>query len=1258
MPRAYFIIVCSLAIVVVVLSFMLLKSRLSLIKRPLGWVKKELRSAMNFCIIGLIRVLRKTHEKLNPLTRDEGNLTATDNADRIDVYAPEIKKGLTDPHVVNIAITGSYGAGKSSIIRTFFRKNPEYKAINVSLAAFNAGIKLPKELESIEYSILAQIFYHVKGGAIPFSRFKRIHYVARWKVLMTAIGLFIYGLSIYGLFKSMPPEYLPESMRGLISNYEELFKYGCTVVFSFSSVIILYLLLRLYSVSKLKVKIQDTEVEISPKDSKSAMNKHLDEIEYFFTVTKFDVVILEDLDRFENADIFIKLREISVLVNNSQQVGRKITFIYALRDDIFKDDGRTKFFDKIIPIVPVVNVGNAASHLLNRINGSSNPPICTPTFVKDVSLYIYDMRLLRNIVNEFNIYKLLIKDIEKNSDRLLAMIVYKNKYPTDFSQLQFDQGMVYNLFVLRPLYLQKITEVLREERQQQQERLKRVARNHLASVKELRMICLAAIVERLNAANSQFNVKFGVDIPRTITDMTSDQHFDALLGATQIVYMYYGTSTSRHEFSFLDVEKALGGDFSYAERLAGLMDSEKAANSHIRARIASIDRDIVRARNLTMSEILLHPTMVDTITPLGSDKLLNYLLRHGLINEDYEYYISCFEEGEITKGDLSFIWSLKNRRPLSYEHSLSSLYGIEDRLEEREYDQPAILNVHFFDYMLRTFELIDKRLSNAFRHVFLHQGNVFEFVELYLRTGKQPETFIMALCHFNDNLFALTRLSDIDDSFSNELQQMYMRYGKEEDLLKHANDSRFTKFWASEPWLLLPTQYEFDVEKVINIIEQLNLHFDLKIIPEAPDPEIQGLVITKGLYAMTPTMINAVLMWTEKPVDIHEFSRAQLTHILALNHGNPIREKVIWDFPHYIVNVFLNIDSHDQESAVTILRVLNDPMLDKSITGIVVEKTDFILEESDAIESVMLRRLALQYGRIKGNWHNIRVHYYDKKQDGSFFKFDELLQEFVAKEEIAESLADDAEGLRSLANNDIELLTIFLTSGKFVGNIYEKMLAEVNQPLKDFSFDKISIEQAKLAVGQSKVQIDIDNFTSLLNRFPTLAIQWLEIQIGQFDSKFAVLDLTKELIIKLLQLSKGKVEIENFIWIKLVDSQILELIQAGFEPPSNFFAALTRPVSLPAVQVILTQKTIAIGVKISLLLKVAGDMDDAMLEDSLRKLGEPFSAIVDKDEVPKNFLKSEDANKLLQGLKDSGRIVRTFQEHRKYVEIVRTWDPE
>lgn len=53
-------------------------------------------------------------------------------------YIDAIKWAINNPEIKNIAITGAYGAGKSSIIDTFIKhENMEKNTVKISIATFD-----------------------------------------------------------------------------------------------------------------------------------------------------------------------------------------------------------------------------------------------------------------------------------------------------------------------------------------------------------------------------------------------------------------------------------------------------------------------------------------------------------------------------------------------------------------------------------------------------------------------------------------------------------------------------------------------------------------------------------------------------------------------------------------------------------------------------------------------------------------------------------------------------------------------------------------------------------------------------------------------------------------------------------------------------------------------------------------------------------------------------------------------------------------
>ena len=74
--------------------------------------------------------------------------------------------------------------------------------------------------------------------------------------------------------------------------------------------------------------------------------------------------------------------------------------------------------------------------------------------MQGLSLYIDDMRLLKNIYNAFVIYYNRLNTIELDYNKMPAIIAYKNLFPRDFSDLQLNQGFIYTLFSKKDEFIQ------------------------------------------------------------------------------------------------------------------------------------------------------------------------------------------------------------------------------------------------------------------------------------------------------------------------------------------------------------------------------------------------------------------------------------------------------------------------------------------------------------------------------------------------------------------------------------------------------------------------------------------------------------------------------------------------------------------------------------------------------------------------------------------------------------------------------------
>ncbi|MDC4606695.1 hypothetical protein OHV64_17750, partial [Acinetobacter baumannii] len=89
--------------------------------------------------LGNIQLIIKPLEKLS--THQYFPLTPIPNADEDQVYNEMLTSALQQKDVKNIALTGPYGSGKSSVLLTFQKSNPNWNYLNISLATFKDNLE-------------------------------------------------------------------------------------------------------------------------------------------------------------------------------------------------------------------------------------------------------------------------------------------------------------------------------------------------------------------------------------------------------------------------------------------------------------------------------------------------------------------------------------------------------------------------------------------------------------------------------------------------------------------------------------------------------------------------------------------------------------------------------------------------------------------------------------------------------------------------------------------------------------------------------------------------------------------------------------------------------------------------------------------------------------------------------------------------------------------------------------------------------------
>lgn len=268
------------------------------------------------------------------------DFTPSDTLSKTDETINALHWALNNHKVKNIALTGPYGAGKSSVIESYLKLYKLKNVIKISLATFDGkslnkvnqliGEKkfdeakiTEKEFEDeLEKGILKQLFYKVSADEIPLSRYRKLHHTGLWKYIVgVGIMLLVMLSASYLIF--------PNEFQNKFLVYKSIFnltEHRIKGMAALGVVVVGMAQGIRYIVSKFFIKevsFGDVSAKSEEISKDSILNKNIDEMLYFFEKTNYNIVFIEDLDRFDSTSIFIKLREINTILNNYDVLKKK-----------------------------------------------------------------------------------------------------------------------------------------------------------------------------------------------------------------------------------------------------------------------------------------------------------------------------------------------------------------------------------------------------------------------------------------------------------------------------------------------------------------------------------------------------------------------------------------------------------------------------------------------------------------------------------------------------------------------------------------------------------------------------------------------------------------------------------------------------------------------------------------------------------------------------------------------------------------------
>ena len=1072
-------------------------------------------------------------------------LTPVSDADLV-VYEAALLYALTEKDIRNIAITGVYGSGKSSLIKSFEEncknddkyKNKNFDFLNVSLASFvleqnpnfhneDTTSEKPKknETQDIEKSLLQQIIFKVKSDALDDSQFSRIkikRHIKIWKTkfqfltshFWTAFFVVAMVLSAKYVFK---PEY------SLFEN-SWLFKQQYLWFFEFVVLIGVVGVVQLLfnwapKLGLSKFSAGGAEISFNERKGDSILNKHLDELIYFFAATRFNIVVFEDLDRLPTREILINLREINQLINNSEEINelginKVVKFVFALGDDLFTDAiDRTKFFDFILPVIPVVNYSNSREKLEGAIKKAFPDIKFRPNFLDEVTQFLGDMRLLFNVANEFIIYKKRLdaqesesKDKLKLDDtKLLATIIYKNKYPDDFAKLNQRQGKVWDVLATKDTILHSLKNDLLEKIEELRKSISEIDSEKLIDINELRQLYLGYYFKKYSDF-SHFQINGTQYYPSQFLE--NDSVIDLLKTQTDISYVPRSSRYSQTLDTFANIGKEFDSKLTYDQRKESLIKKADGTLSALHSEIVSLEKDLHDLDKISFNQLVLKHSDLPFKGLKADDGLIRYLILDGLIEEDYLAYTTYFYPGELSTNDQQYLTAQLSNVPLGFGYQLDNLDKVFKKIKEGRFKNRSILNLNMLTYSGLNQSSTDK-FSYFIEAILDAKESGYDFVSQWLRLPNlmdaSKKSVVNAITKADQHYWGkLIKATDLTSEERGALVIALMEH-LDQRALSAINETGFIQLELNEHVEYLNSIVILGYSKLEKLFNFLKVKF--ASLEKCHDNQLLEVIEKTNAYELAVDNLVKILSRTQT-------SQIEVvpTYTYITTYGsNAVKDYINNEIRWFAWSVLLNLEGAE-ESEQSAISLLNNDALEVELKVSLIQTLLFNINDIESVANTDLWQALLDAKRIKASWDNV-IKYFKLVEE----EIDNVLLKCLNDQENIGSLVHLR--LKHNVSEELALARKIVRCNDLDDEMYAKLMSAIAISFNNLSDLEVNSKKLELLINSRKFALSVENHDFLKDNLLNKSYLLIEQNFEKYLEDPTKFELTNTELVNLVGIS-------------------------------------------------------------------------------------------------------------------------------------------
>lgn len=877
-------------------------------------------------------------------------LTPIDNVD-MNVYENAIDFVFKNNDIKNVAITGAYSSGKSSVLASYKKKHQELQFMHISLAHFDTPDQEETKEPVLEGKILNQLIHQIPSDKIPQTNFrvkkkldnKNIKQMKHTVICFLVATIYFMRFDTWKNYVSALPDSCSKHILMITTHPYVLMADGVLILMLLSSFIGWLIGIQKNRNMLHKVNLQGNEIEIFEESNDSYFDKYLNEVLYLFENTDADVIVFEDIDRFGANIIFERLREVNTLANLHLEKDNKVLrFFYLLRDDIYDSKDRTKFFDYIIPIVPVVDSSNSFDQFISHFENTEIYERLDESFLQGLSLYIDDMRLLKNIYNEFIIYFNRLNITELNCNKMLAIITYKNIFPRDFANLQLNRGFVYTLFSKKENFITaEITEI-NKRIDKIQKRITSSENEYLVSIRELDAVFADKYFKRYHLSNETDS-----DLTKFIIENLDTDQKDEYTSRKQTIE-----------------DKLNKNNITLNQEIQNLQQKEISLQNESLYKIITRD-NIDEIFSITSINDIDEEIDFNEIKSNEYFDLLKYLIRNGYIDETYTDYMTYFYENSLSRTDKIFLRSITDKKAKLYTYHLENLKKVVSRLRLVDFDQEEILNFDLLTFLLNNRDNADylNRLLNQ-----LKDSKNFDFTGSYFDITTELPEYVKKLNILWPDLFNELLTKDNFSDSQIHKYSIYSIYYSNDDTLELINKDNCLSDYISNKCDYLAIE-EPDIDKLIHGFKLLKVSF-VGFDYDTIDKDLFKKVYNNSLYAINNENIQLIQKEILNVTDTDDILHKNYT-IMASHPDSALTQYINQNINEYIDVVIEICDGKVYDNENVVLNLLNNADLTLEHKQSYISVLETIITNINDIEDTTLWTSLLNADKVQYSESNL-----------------------------------------------------------------------------------------------------------------------------------------------------------------------------------------------------------------------------------------------------------------------------------------------